>query len=74
VTDLWEGLPEVGEVRRLHLGPGDHLVITYPVPLSQSSAIRLKERAHAVFGPDVPVLVLDCGAELAVVGPEDAGP
>ena len=71
--ELWADLPEVGEVRRLHLGPGDHLVITYPMPISDASATRLKHRAHAVFGPDVPILVLDSGAELTVAAADDVG-
>ena len=60
-------LIEIGEVRRLHLGPGDHLVITYPMPLPRGTVDRLKDRLHVYFGPDVPITILDSGADLTVV-------
>lgn len=73
LTEPVEPLPEAGEVRRLHLGPGDHLVITYPMRISQASADRLRDKLRAWFGPDVPIHILDSGAELTVVAEEVAG-
>lgn len=67
---LWDDLPAVGEVVRLHLGPGDRLAVIYPRTLSARDAARLKERL-AVVWPDVPVAIFDQGPELRVVGPDE---
>lgn len=69
---LWEGFPEAGEVERLTLGPNDRLVVTYPRMLSQMDAERIKRRISLALG-DVPVVILDCGAELSVIEEESGG-
>jgi len=69
-VSLWEGFPEPGEVKRLTLGPGDRLVITYPRLLSQQEADRLRQRFAAALR-DVPVIILDGGADVSVVAEEE---
>jgi hypothetical protein len=64
-------LPEVSEVKRLHLGPGDRLVVTCPAPLSAYELDRLRARLREVFGPDLPVMVLDGGKDVTVVAAEE---
>jgi len=66
-TGVNQDLPEVSAVRRLHLGPGDKLVVTCPHPLSVVSAARLKSRLIEVFGPNLPFLILDGGMDVEVV-------
>jgi hypothetical protein len=66
---LWDGLPEVGEVRRLSLGPGDKVAVIYPERLSAYYYDVLRARLIEIW-PDVPVLVLDGGPDLAVVHDE----
>lgn len=64
-------LPEVSEVKRLHLGPGDRLVVTCPAELSMYELGRLRARLREVFGHDVPVMVLDGGKDVRVVAAEE---
>lgn len=61
------------EVQVLRLRPGDALVITFPGLLTMAERARIRERAHEALGPDVPVLILDRGPELAVVRAPDQG-
>ena len=53
-------LPEITDVQRLRLNPGDSLVIRLPGPVSAQQAALAIERVRAVLGLDesVPVLVL----------------
>jgi hypothetical protein len=59
-------LPEITEVERLTLKPGDRLAIRVDRRLTPETAARIKEIAEAAY-PGVPVLVLDAGMSLEVV-------
>jgi hypothetical protein len=61
-------LPEITEVQRLTLKPGDLLVVRTDETLDAQTADRLRERLYAWLGvPGVRILVLDRGASLEVV-------
>ena len=61
-------LPEITEVQRLRLEPGDALVVRLESEPSMQSADAIKNRVRAVLDLDtVPVLVLGPGVSLEVV-------
>jgi hypothetical protein len=62
-------LPEITEVQRLTLKPGDRLVIRADEVLSAETAARLTEMARARLSlpADAPVFVLGRGMSLEVV-------
>jgi hypothetical protein len=60
-------IPEIGEVRRVSLGPHDRLVVMVPEKITVQQRGQLRDRCAAVFGPDYPVLILDGGMDLAVI-------
>ncbi len=62
-------LPEITEVQRLVLKPGDRLVIRADEVLSAATAARLTEMARERLNldADVPVFVLGQGMSLEVV-------
>lgn len=63
-------LPEITELRRLRLEPGDSLVLTVDaVRLDMATAEALKDRTRAALGVDesVPVMVMEAGTKLEVV-------
>lgn len=61
-------LPEITEVQRLRLEPGDALVVRLEREPDMDEAARIKARVRATLGRDtVPVLVLGPGASLEVV-------
>ena len=62
-------LPEVTEVQRLALRPGDRLILRVPVPLNQADAERLRERLRECFPEAAEAIVLDQGMSLEVAGP-----
>lgn len=66
------GVPEVAEVRRLVLRPGDKLVLKVDHLLRQEEADRLIRRLRANLG-DVPVLLMEPGYDLEVISPEAGG-
>ncbi len=61
-------LPEITEVQRLTLRPGDSLVLRVPQNLSPDVADRLKERLRETLGLDLStkIVVLDSGMSLEV--------
>jgi len=63
-------IPEITEVQRLRLEPGDKVAVRVPDRISAQSADFIKEHVSAVLGigPDS-VLVLGSGISLAVVTP-----
>jgi hypothetical protein len=65
VTDL----PEITDVRRLAIRPGDRLVITSPEWLSRQDIAETSARVRAALQlpDDVPVVVLGSGMTLEVV-------
>lgn len=62
-------LDNIESVRRVNIRPGDKIVIEYPGRLSQEAAARLGAMAKEFFG--CPVLVLEDGLRVAVVGEAD---
>jgi hypothetical protein len=64
-------LPEITEVQRLTLKPGDRLVIRADEVLSAATAERLTEiaRIRLGLGDDFPVFVLGQGMSLEVLEP-----
>lgn len=64
-------LSEIPEVERLHLEPGDHLVLTFPYRLDMAEAAHILERLRSSL-PGVPVMILDDGAKFSVVSPDGA--
>ena len=74
-TERWEAekcgdLPEITEVQRLVLKPGDRLIVRSPERLTMATAARVNERVRAILRlpDDVAVLVLPDGMSLEVVG------
>jgi len=62
-------LPEITDVQRYRLQPGDALVLRVAGRISPVQAERVKEQVRAglgILGEDVPVLVLDESASLSV--------
>jgi hypothetical protein len=59
------GLPEITEVQRLTIRPGDHLVVRAPGTLTPEMVFQIRRRIGNLW-PDVPVLVLDRGMTLEV--------
>lgn len=66
-------LPEIAEVKRLVLRPGDRLVLRLDRDLDDQEAGMLMGRLRATLGEDVPVLVLGPGADIEVLGTEPDG-
>ena len=65
-------LPEITDVQRLAVMPGDGLIVRVPVRVDMATANRIKERVRQVFG-DVPVYVLDMGMSIEVAAGEIIG-
>ncbi len=61
-------LPEITEVERLTLKPGDRLIVRVPEKISQDIVDRLKERLRAALGLDLSTetVILDSGMTLEV--------
>jgi hypothetical protein len=62
--------PQIEDIRRLHLDPGDVIVLKVQHPLTQAQADRMVQRMRAVL-PGHKCLVLDHDVDLTVVS---AGP
>ena len=63
-------LPEITEVQRLRLEPGDALVVRVAADeVDMCTADLLKERVRALLGgaPDLPVMVLAAGGSVEVL-------
>ena len=68
--------PQAVEVRRLTVRPGDRLVIRAKNSLTEDEVAGIRrelDRAFAKCDYKPPVLVLDCGLEIGVIGPEADG-
>ena len=61
-------LPEITEVQRLTLRPGDSLIVRVPERISQQIADMLKWRLRETLGldPTTKILILDSGMSLEV--------
>ncbi len=62
-----DDLPEITDVQRFRLEPGDRLVVRYQERLTHQQAVLVRDRLLAWAGPGFPVLVLDGGASLEIV-------
>lgn len=66
-------VPEMAEVSRLAIRPGDVLVLRLDYELSSvTEADGIKARVAEVFGWPVPVLILERGVEIGAIGPDEA--
>ena len=66
-------LPEGAEVKRLEYRPGDRIVIKVDHELDDYAKDMLLQDVAAAFGEDAPVLILEAGMDIGVVGPEAGG-
>ena len=67
-------LPEITDVQRLRLEPGDALVVHLNAhELTESDALMVRTRARAGLGlaEDVPILILAAGQRLSLVNAAD---
>lgn len=69
-----DGVPEVAEVRRLVLRPGERLVLKLDHCPDDAEADDLMASLHRALGDDVKVLILEPGMDLEVLSVEPAGP
>jgi protein-disulfide isomerase-like protein with CxxC motif len=60
-------LPEITDLQRLNLQPGDRLVVRFHGRLTAAQAHMIRERLREWSGGGFPVLVLDADASLEVV-------
>jgi hypothetical protein len=67
-------LPEITEVKRLTVRPGDRLVVRFAESLDMAAADAVKAQVRAAAGIEgVRVIVLDGGADLEVLAPGGGG-
>lgn len=69
-------LPEITEVKRLSLRPGDRVVLRFDDVLNPEQVEEVQEAMRHAFGdldPMPKVIVLDGGADIEVVSPEPDG-
>lgn len=59
-------LPEITAVERLHLEPGDRLVVKLPDGTNREQAAQIAQAVVQIVGP-VPLLLLVDGIELSVL-------
>jgi len=59
--------PSIKTGERLHLEPGDVLILTSPKPLTDYTIAKLTLQMRDNFGPDVPIAILDAGLRLQVI-------
>ena len=62
-------LPEITEIRRLTVKPGDRLIVRTDAKLDAATAARMLEQVRARLGlpDDVRVVILDSGMSVEVV-------
>jgi len=65
---------ELKDVERLHLEPGDVLVLTSRLPLDDATYTKISLQLRQQFGADVPIAILDNGLRLQVVNKADLEP
>lgn len=66
-------LPEITEVKRLEIRPGDRLVVRLDREPDDAEFDHLCGRLRALLG-DVPVVILGPDADLEVIGQADPAP
>ena len=59
----------LGDLQRLQLKPGEKLVLRTKERLSAETCERLSTNLRLMLGDDVPVIVLDGGLQMGVIGP-----
>jgi hypothetical protein len=66
---------EIGDIRRVEVRPGDRLVVRLDCPVDDAEFDMLLARLREAFGPGVPILLLEPGIDITVIGrPEADGP
>lgn len=63
-------LPEITEVKRLTVHPGDRVIVRCVRDPNMHEAHEIKQKVEAVLG--VPVLVHGPSVDIEVIGPEEA--
>lgn len=68
--------PEVTEIKRLTIRPGDRIIITCDKPLDEYEHETIRDRCREILAlpDDIPLLVLPGGMDLKVAGPERLSP
>jgi hypothetical protein len=61
-------LPEIAEIKRVTVHPGDRLVVHLDHPVDDAEFERLKREFRKFFGEDVPVLLVEPGIDITVLG------
>lgn len=64
-------LEDRGEIRRMHLGPDDTLVVRYDHRIRPDALAFIAARLRDIFGEDQKILVLDHGADVDVLTPDE---
>jgi hypothetical protein len=62
-------VPEITEVQRISLKPGDVVAATVPLAITQAQALEIRSGLSEAF-PDNKCIVMCGGLELKVVEPE----
>jgi hypothetical protein len=66
-------LPEITEIRRLTVRPGDRLVVSLECEPTDDEVDELSRRLPAVLGTDVPIVILPPSMDITVIGAEADG-
>lgn len=64
-------LPEIAEVQRWRVEPGDRIVVLVDYELDVSTGEELGRQVKRILGVECPVLVLPRGVRLKVVNEEE---
>jgi len=65
-------LPGIAEIRRIQLRPGDRLVVQLDHQVDDEEFDRLLGDLRKAFSPDVPILLIEPGIDITVIGPADS--
>ena len=65
-------LPEIGEIKRIEVRPGDRLVVRLASPADDAEFDRLLREFRKFFDPSVQILLVEPGVDITVIGPGGA--
>jgi hypothetical protein len=65
-------IPEITDARRLRMRPGDVLAFRFDQAPTYEEAQEIRARVAEIFGWPVPIMILEAGTEIGVIGPADA--
>jgi hypothetical protein len=72
MQDVVDDLPHIHEIQRMALHPEDIIVLRFEQKLRASDVEDIRERLTRLLGVPNKILILDKGARLDIVAPEDA--